>query len=180
IAEPDLSECIDHNKRALAWIRAQGNISYIIVGSLANTQVVKADGESAYRTSVNGYLDYWDRLPSTVKHLFVFRDNPRAARDVMECVLAAPKGHAGQFCAQPRSKQLKVDTAADATRAIRRDHASVIDMTNHFCDPSKCFPVIGNVLVYGDWNHMTRTFGLTLGPFVAEQVNEALDQTTEQ
>jgi hypothetical protein len=55
---------------------------------------------------------------------------------------------------------------ADAPRA------SVVDLTDFFCGPRDCPPVIGGVLVYKDASHMSNLFSTTLGPFLLSRVRQ--------
>jgi hypothetical protein len=41
-----------------------------------------------------------------------------------------------------------------------------VDLTRHFCDPRRCLPVVGGVLVYRDDNHLTTLFAETLAPYL--------------
>ena len=42
----------------------------------------------------------------------------------------------------------------------------MIDLTDFYCDASKCPVVIGGVDVYADNNHLTVTFARTLAPYL--------------
>lgn len=43
-------------------------------------------------------------------------------------------------------------------------NVTVLDLTDRFCEPDVCRPVIGNVLVYWDDSHIGATFMRTLAP----------------
>jgi hypothetical protein len=49
-------------------------------------------------------------------------------------------------------------------------HATVIDFTDHYCGPTRCHQVVGNVLVYRDRGHITDTFAQTLEPYLAQAI----------
>jgi hypothetical protein len=40
------------------------------------------------------------------------------------------------------------------------------DLLSHFCDPQRCYPVVGGALVYKDQTHLTTVFAETLGPYL--------------
>jgi hypothetical protein len=65
------------------------------------------------------------------------------------------------------------DASIEATRALPASH--LIDLSERYCDALACFPVIGNVIVYRDNNHITATFARTLTPFLLEHLERALE-----
>ena len=42
----------------------------------------------------------------------------------------------------------------------------MVNMNSDICGSRECEPVVGNVLVYLDFHHMTNAFGQTLAPFL--------------
>jgi hypothetical protein len=48
-----------------------------------------------------------------------------------------------------------------------------VDMTEYFCDGSRCPGVIGNVIVYSDDSHITATYSRTLAPMLARKLTRA-------
>jgi hypothetical protein len=44
-------------------------------------------------------------------------------------------------------------------------------MTDLFCGPRWCYPVIGGALAYKDSNHLTRVFVQTAGPLLERRVD---------
>jgi hypothetical protein len=43
-----------------------------------------------------------------------------------------------------------------------------VDLTDYFCDPRRCYAVVGNVAVYFDANHLNREFSRSLKPMIEE------------
>ena len=65
--------------------------------------------------------------------------------------------------------------AATQRRALEMsDDAHVIDMTAYIC-PDDCPAVIGNVLVYRQGSHLTRTYIDSLAPVLADQLAAVLE-----
>jgi hypothetical protein len=48
-----------------------------------------------------------------------------------------------------------------------------IDLTRFMCGRTRCFPVVGGVLVHKDIGHLTRVFSTTLGPYLLRAVDAA-------
>ncbi|GAA3959788.1 acyltransferase family protein [Gordonia caeni] len=51
---------------------------------------------------------------------------------------------------------------------------SLLDFSDLHCGPDDCPVVVGNVLVYRDAHHFTKTFVLTMKPFIERDLGEAL------
>ncbi|MGH2899099.1 MAG: SGNH hydrolase domain-containing protein, partial [Solirubrobacteraceae bacterium] len=49
---------------------------------------------------------------------------------------------------------------------MRSPRVSAIDLTRFFCDPQRCFPVIGGASVYKDVDHISAVYARSLGPFL--------------
>ena len=77
---------------------------------------------------------------------------------------------AGVRCAVPRSSALDPDPILAAARRTRSRRTSIVDLTRFFCDPSRCYPVIGSVLAFKDATHLTPVFAQTLAPFLLRAV----------
>jgi len=53
-------------------------------------------------------------------------------------------------------------------------NVSFIDIADTVCDPDRCPPVIGNVLVYLDDNHLTATYSTSIADLLADRIHTAL------
>jgi hypothetical protein len=42
----------------------------------------------------------------------------------------------------------------------------LIDLTDQFCDARRCYAVIGNVIVYRDYSHLSREYSLLMSPYL--------------
>ena len=80
----------------------------------------------------------------------------------------------GIACATRRSEALRRDGAALAAEGIGAPRARAIDLSRYFCDSTRCFPVIGGILVYADGSHMTPQFNLTVAPYLGSRLAKAL------
>jgi hypothetical protein len=100
-----------------------------------------------------------------------FRDNPRFAYDMFECV--ETYGAAHPRCNVPRSEALlEVNPLLEV--AARHEGLHVVDLTDRLCTEDVCPSVIGNVVVYRDLDHVTSSYGATLTPDVDARLRATL------
>lgn len=115
-----------------------------------------------------GYVQHWRTLAGLGVDVIGIRDNPRMPRDAPECV--ERYGSDAATCGtDPREYGL--DGPAEVERRTDLpDNVLLVDLTEYFCRPDRCPPVIGNVLVYYDSSHITVTYARTLAPFLAAEI----------
>jgi hypothetical protein len=53
-------------------------------------------------------------------------------------------------------------------------NARYIDLTDYYCTPTVCPPIIGHVLVYRDGRHMTASYAATMVPYFDRAIVAAL------
>ena len=66
---------------------------------------------------------------------------------------------------------------AKVATAVASAGAMLLDPTPWFCARDICPPIIGNVLVDRDDNHMTATYALTVTPVLAERLGSILGRS---
>jgi hypothetical protein len=97
----------------------------------------------------------------------VIKDAPRPRADVLECV-ADHAEDPGQ-CAVSRKAAFDYPAHTTVEKAARlAADVEVLDLTDRYCGPERCMPVIGNVMVYRDNNHVTDTYARSLRPYIAD------------
>jgi hypothetical protein len=173
LPEPARSHCAQWKTEVFAWFRAHPEIRTVFVSGLSGgTGVVPSKGRSAFETSVAGYRAAFAALPDSVRRIVVIRDNPKDGESTASCVTRAVAAgrSAGTTCAISRAKALDADPMAEAARRMRSPRVRVADLTRYFCDPRRCFPVIGGALVHKDRTHLTAVFAASLGPFLAREL----------
>ncbi len=173
-ASPDLgpAQCARLHDETLAWLAARPAVHTIFVADWAQPDSGPAGGIDGYGGGAAAFGAMLDRVPRSVRRIYVLRDIPGTALDTATCVTVARDRHrplAGA-CALPRSAALTPDPGAQAA-AQRPSRARVIDLTRFFCRSTRCDPVIGGGYVYRDDNHMNAVFSSSLGPFVLRAIN---------
>lgn len=131
--------------------------------SMVFGMATKSLPESADERALGGLEATVDRLRESGTSVVLFRDNPRFEQNIFFCVESA--GPAAPECRRPREAVVAAENPASLVRG-----ADVVDLVDHLCPDSWCLPVIGNVIVYLDHNHLTHSYARTLGPVLAARL----------
>lgn len=130
------------------------------------TVVTAAERDGTGEVPVTGQQEAVDALAASGIDLIGVRDNPRFSFDMFAC--AEAHGPEAEEC----RREL-------ATVSARRDPASDLDLTDssvlvdlsaETCPAGVCAPVVGNVHVFLDDNHLTWDYARTLAPFLEERL----------
>ncbi len=118
---------------------------------------------------VEALADAWGKLESAGVKVIALADNPDPKKNVYECVAENP----GKLtkCAFPRTEGRGTPALREAAA---RTKIPFIDLTDAICPTSRCAPVIGNVLVYRQTSHLTKTYVETLAPRLERELKKAL------
>jgi len=155
--------CEAWNASVLAELARSRPDAVVVMGTRTYEQ---KDGEYVSQ----GEVAAWRELDALGIPVVTIRDNPRFARDVPACVEKHPEG---AECARARASMFAPRNPLESTDGVPRS-AGHVDLTDYFCGPERCETVIGNVLVYRDQHHITRTYARSLAPaFTAELRAEA-------
>lgn len=105
------------------------------------------------------YAEAWRRLMPDASHVVAVRSTPRFPFDVPDCVDL----HGGDSpkCRVPVAIALG-RPESDLKRAVKGAGAEFLDLTRFFCGESECYPVVGNIVVYRDHDHLTPTYVATM------------------
>jgi hypothetical protein len=142
----------------------------ITTGFASMTTMAHPKVSSAARTDVGaGEATYWSQLEAHGIGVIGIRETPSmTSLDVPACV--AKYGAAASKCTLPRAKAIEPDPPTSYAAKLLGGKVPVIDMNSLICGPSKCAPVVGNVLVYLDSHHLTESYGTTLAPFLEQRL----------
>ena len=118
-----------------------------------------------------GYVDSWRQITAHDIPVVALRDNPRFPRPPAICV--QNKGPDAPACKTPRARLYAEPTPFDLI-PDRPDGVYFVDTSNYFCDTTTCPPVIGNVIVYMDDNHISGTYMATVAPAMGADIERLL------
>lgn len=113
-----------------------------------------------------GFRDVWKPLIDRGTSVVAIHDTPHMLQSTTVCV--AQHG-ASSSCDVPTAKALtRADLQFEATRGRRGVWG--LDMTPFFCNQHVCPAVIGGVALHTDPYHMTKTYSLTLAPYLYDRL----------
>lgn len=120
-----------------------------------------------------GYVEQWRKLADDAIPVLAVRDNPHFAYAPSACVEV--KGREAAECATPRA-ELLAPNPPYLDLADVPPNVLFLEFSDYYCDQQTCPPVIGNVLVYMDDNHVSATYLSTMASIVAHAIDLAADQ----
>ncbi|WP_253905733.1 acyltransferase family protein [Arthrobacter sp. H5] len=161
-ATPD-QECAAFNTAALEYVKA-------LDPDLVFTVATDAHPDDAQDTVVPGYSSMAKDLGEHGMKVIGIRDNPRYAFNMMEC-LDAERGDVSR-CSKPRDRVLNGTPPFDEVLQVAPS-AGLIDATDLICGRDECGPVVGNMHVYIDDNHLTETYVGSMYPALGERIKSA-------
>ncbi|SDO52546.1 Peptidoglycan/LPS O-acetylase OafA/YrhL, contains acyltransferase and SGNH-hydrolase domains [Microbacterium sp. ru370.1] len=162
LAEPGMDERCD------AWREEAIDLVERVVPDAVLTVVTRSDAGEDDEVLRPGIEVFLDRMGDAGIPVLAVRDNPRFAFDMYGCVIAADDP---LECATPRAASLADENPA---AVLERPGVDLLDLTPWICPDDLCVGVVGNVVVYRDDNHLSRTYARTLGPSLAEQLPSSL------
>jgi hypothetical protein len=98
------------------------------------------------------------------------RDNPRFTVNMVECALT--HGAESPQCTFPVEEKLAAENPAFALKGIENYHN--IDFTDIYCPGGLCQPIVGNVYVYMDYNHVSTPYSSSMSRVLRERLSENL------
>ncbi|MFQ4147196.1 acyltransferase family protein [Arthrobacter sp. LAPM80] len=151
------------------------------VATLAQVLEMKPDVvvTTSTRTNVLGevteqldqsWIDTAERLNRAGIKVVALRDTPRMPQVVPDCLEVSPTDFVG--CGAKKADLYSEVSPTDAIATSLPD-TKFLDLTDYFCDATVCPAVIGNVIVYKDDNHVTRTYMHTMTPIFEEALRDA-------
>ena len=108
----------------------------------------------------DGMRRTWQRLVDAGAVVVPVADTPLPGFDMAECV-SANEGDLDR-CAVPRSEAVGDGAGTLAEAAEGQPGVDAVDLNDLICPGPRCDPVIGQVLVYRDQEHITATYARTL------------------
>jgi peptidoglycan/LPS O-acetylase OafA/YrhL len=135
-------------------------------------------GPRAYADVAAGMAQYWRQLEASKISVVAIRETPTISTIVPgSCV--ARHGPSSSACDEPASAAILPDPPTVLAARQLGGTVKVIDMNSLICGPTECSPVVGNVMVYVDRDHLTSSYSETLAPFLLRRLLHsvpALDQ----
>jgi hypothetical protein len=113
-------------------------------------------------------VDLWADWTEAGKDVFAIRDVPIPESNVPNCLAAHPgEPDACGIRAENRER----DPLADAAQAADDPRVHLIDLTDRFCSDDTCYPVVGNLIVYRDYSHLSDEYSAALVPYLGRRID---------
>jgi peptidoglycan/LPS O-acetylase OafA/YrhL len=124
----------------------------------------------------DGLEPYWRTWTDAGAQVVVLADPPLNGEvRAPDCVVLNPTNPLA--CAASRRLAHPQDPLTEVAKSTKLPGVTAVDLTNHFCDKSRCYAVVGNVAVYFDTDHMNLEFSRSLKPLIAKAINLAPPST---
>jgi peptidoglycan/LPS O-acetylase OafA/YrhL len=152
--------------RAVAEAVVAEKPAYVFTSTFARRERVDdGSGRSQNEQYAEGFGKYWKSWMSVGTQVVVLSDPPYNV-DVRPADCPQLSAADPVRCAVDRSVAAPEDPMVYAARAIHDPRLKLIDLTDYFCDPNRCYSVVGNVVVYYDVNHLNMEFSQLLAPMI--------------
>ncbi len=125
-------------------------------------------------TPIAGTKQLLEDISATRIPVIYIKDNPKPLGSMEQC-LSATQGKNPGKCAVARANAFEDEPALTAITQINIPLITVANFDDVFCGKTECLPIIGNVVVYRDDNHLTNTFVKTLAPRLAAILTAAIN-----
>jgi peptidoglycan/LPS O-acetylase OafA/YrhL len=122
-------------------------------------------GPRAYADVAAGMAQYWRQLEASKISVVAIRETP-AIFTIVPGYCVSRNGPSSSACDVPTSQAILLHPPTELAARQLGGTVKVIDMNPLICGPAECSPVVGNVMVYVDSDHLTSTYSETLAPFL--------------
>lgn len=155
------NECAEFNRDVTEEILQRKPQTVVIIATIAEARSNEERIDPALEETVKKFTDAGIQVVGV-------RDNPRYDYNVYECAQKA--GDDLESCARPVSEKLAEKNPAQEVFDKYKDKGAVlVDMTDLYCPEGMCQPVVGNVYVYIDENHVSKAYGRTMAKTMLER-----------
>jgi peptidoglycan/LPS O-acetylase OafA/YrhL len=135
----------------------QKHYDLVITSSLAGVSWAQSGSSEP---SSAGFSKLWKEIVASGSNVLAIKDNPKPIGNLVRC-LESNGAKAVASCSNSKSKAFSDDPLPKAVASLNNDRVQLADFDHIFCN-KVCEPVIGNVLVYRDDNHLTNTFAKSM------------------
>jgi peptidoglycan/LPS O-acetylase OafA/YrhL len=166
-----VSETVPDDPQCLAWNAAAADEISALRPDAVVTLASRNVRAGLTEQTPPGFVEAWRRLDAQGVRVLAIRDNPRFDHSVPDCVQTHPDDYTP--CGLPRA-DVYAPVPPWAEIPDIPGNVSFVDIADAVCDLELCPPVVGNVLVYLDDNHLTATYSTSMADLLADQVHAGL------
>ena len=166
-------DCHDWGASVTKALMGSDEISYVFTASFSNDYgFASPKGETFADPRVDGFARTESELADAGLQVFVLSDVPLTQGTyVPTCLAQNPTDR--MACSMPREFALPGSASAMAALQLDDRRVHVIDLSAQFCDADTCYPVVGDLIVYRDYSHISADYARALVPYLLTAVGEA-------
>ncbi|MEO8282339.1 MAG: acyltransferase family protein, partial [Pseudarthrobacter sp.] len=161
------AECNAYNRASTAYVLEHRPDAVFTVATLTHE-------EAPFETEVPAYLEGIQPIADAGIEIVGIRDNPRFTFNMPECVQRHSPDAAA--CNPPLNESLVDPSPLESYRG-KVDGLHLMDLSDFICAGGICPAVVGNVYVYKDDNHLSRTYVESMIPMFEERLLAATGWT---
>lgn len=171
--EGELS-CRDWNERVMEELTSSEEISAVFTASYSTAYEFEAAQDhplDAPRT--DGFAEAWQELRDAGLEVVAISDVPRTqGENVPNCLALNPGDR--MACAVPREEALPGSAVADAAATLADDPGvHLVDLSEQLCDEEVCYPVVGDLIAYRDYSHLSAEYARALVPWIQAELQRS-------
>lgn len=159
--------CADWSARVVKELVARDDIDTVVFTAWESAYS-RPEGDGTARLTPKSIAATLRSVADSGKRVVLLRDLPTMfGTDVPTCVAEAET--VAEECSVDLADAFPSGPFEPALRELgARVHS--IDMQEAVCDSTRCYSVVGDVVVYADDNHIGRTFARTLAPYITAEL----------
>lgn len=158
------NECSEFNTKMTEEIIKRKPQTVVLIATIAQARSNDERADPSLDETVR-------RLTEAGIQVIGLRDNPRFEYNIYECAQKA--GTDKSSCARPASDKYAAENPAkEIFDKYRNQGAVMVDLKDVYCPDGMCSPVVGNIYVYFDDNHVSKTYGRTMAQTVFQRAAE--------
>jgi len=151
---------------------------YVVTTSLRGTGIVGTKNgklQISKSAMIDALANTWTTLERAGIKVISLADTPQPGKQVYTCVSEHEKNYFSA-CTYDRAKGVRLSNLGVQSAAAKKAHVPFIDMTPYLCPPAyknACPPVIGNVMIYRQGSHITKTYIETMSAQLDRELRKA-------
>lgn len=169
----DRDDCHGWGQRLSDTLIADKSISIIFTASYSSAyKYESAPGLPLQNPGVDGFTSMWARWQAAGKKVVAFDDVPRTNGEYIPTCLERNSTDPLK-CSTPIAEALPANlNITKAAEEMAPKGVTRIKLRDYFCDDTLCYPVVGSVIVYRDYSHISAEYSRALAPFINAQLGD--------
>ncbi|GAA1350999.1 acyltransferase family protein [Falsarthrobacter nasiphocae] len=160
----DTEDCRVYNEEVRKYIRQVKPAYVVTIGT-------EAVADSPNEIVSDALVEVLREIAAEGTQVIAIRDNPRFSVPPVRCIQDNPDDPSA--CTAPRAKHIAADSALSRLKDV--PGVTTIDLTDAICTPTECPAVVGNVIVYLDSHHLTKTYASSMAPAFTRAMEAQLE-----